>query len=436
MQHFYSKLVRKSYRALRHRRIRKVSWLNRVVIKFFNRDLWRPCVRSVSIGISIGLFCAMLPMPFQMLLAAVCCFIGRGNIPFAIAACWVSNPISQIPLMLFQERVGAKIRGILDLGWLDFIDIERTIPFFETVVNLANFAVGVATTAIFLGIIAYPIVFCVYAIVPKKHLHGTPKPRTSKHKSTTINNINVETFQNKHNAVVKLAKETADLIRKNDSAGRKTILGISTGNSPIDYYKELIHLHRTENLSFQNVITFNLDEYTGLDHQHPKSYWQFIHQNLFNHIDIKPENINIPSGEITEADIPAHCAQYEQAIKDAGGIDLQILGIGRSGHIGFNEPGSSKDSLTRAIQLNDITREDAAHAFGGLENVPTSAITMGCGTILAARKIVLLAWGTNKAPIVNEAITGPVNDIVSASYLQEHPNASFYLDKDAAALLD
>ncbi|MFT5905587.1 MAG: glucosamine-6-phosphate deaminase [Cryomorphaceae bacterium] len=432
MQRFYSKLVRRSYRTLRHRRIRKVSWLNKIVIKFFNRDLWRPCVRSVSIGLSIGLFCAMLPIPLQMLIAAVCCFIGRGNIPIAIAACWISNPLTQVFLMLFQERVGAKIRGVLDLGWLDFIDINGSVPFIKEGLNLANFAVGVGTTAIFFGIIAFPIVFCFYAVVPKKYFQTIAILRSPLYKSITMNKIQVETFADKQAAVTKLANETAVLIRSNDAASKPTVLGLATGGTPIDYYKALIHLHNTDGLSFQNVITFNLDEYAGLDREHPESYWHFMHQNLFNHIDIKPENINLPSGMIGEAEIPAHCAQYEQDIKDAGGIDLQILGIGRTGHIGFNEPGSSKDSLTRAIELNPITREDAAPSFGGIDNVPTSAITMGCGTILAAKRIVLMAWGTGKAPIVNEAVTGPVNDIVSASYLQDHPYASFYIDKEAA----
>jgi len=389
-------------------------------------------MRSVAVGLSIGLFCAMLPIPLQMLIAAVCCFIGRGNIPIAIAACWISNPITQIPLMLFQERVGDKIRGILDLGWLDFIDINGSVPFIKEGLNLANFAVGVGTTAIFLGIIAYPIVFCFYAIVPKKYFQSIAILRSPLYKPSTMNKIHVETFLDKQTAVTKLANETAELIRSNDAAGKSTVLGLATGGTPIDYYKALIHLHNTDGLSFQNVITFNLDEYAGLAREHRESYWHFMHQNLFNHIDINPENINLPSGMVSNEEIPAHCAQYEQDIKDAGGIDLQILGIGRTGHIGFNEPGSPKDSLTRAIELNPITREDAAPSFGGIENVPTSAITMGCGTILAAKRIALMAWGTGKASIVNEAVTGPINDIVSASYLQDHPNASFYIDKEAA----
>ncbi len=439
MQRFYSKLVRRSYRTLRHRRIRKVSWLNRIVIKFFNRDMWRPCVRSVSIGLSIGLFCAMLPIPFQMLLAAIFCFIGRGNIPIAVAACWVSNPITQVFLMLFQQRVGAKIRGFLDFHWLDFIDIQRVIPYFNEPVNLANFAVGVATTAIFCGIIAYPLVFCFYALVPKKYISNpviSKKQIYERNATSNAGKIITEIFEDSHTAVTKIASETAELIRLNDSIGKPTILGLAAGKTPILFYRALIHLHLHDDLSFQNVITFNLDEYAGLDREHPESCWQFMHENLFNHIDIRPENINLPSGMVSDIEMPAHCEQYEQDIKDAGGIDLQILGIGRSGHIGFNEPGSSKDSLTRAILLNTVTREDAAQSFGGIQNVPTKAITMGCGTILAARRIVLIAWGAGKAAIVNEAVNGTVNDIVSASYLQEHPNASFYIDVEAASELE
>jgi len=247
-----------------------------------------------------------------------------------------------------------------------------------------------------------------------------------------MNKIPVEIFDTPQAASAKLAAETAELIRKNDAAGKPTVLGLATGSTPILFYKELIRLHKEEGLSFANVITFNLDEYAGLPPEHKESYWFFMHDNLFNHIDIKPENIHLPSGTVDEADIPAHCAEYEKAIIEAGGIDQQILGIGRTGHIGFNEPGSPKDSLTRAIELDQITREDAAPAFGGIDNVPTAAITMGCGTILAARRIVLMAWGEGKAEIVKKAVQGPVNDIVSASYLQEHPNAVFYIDTAAS----
>ena len=172
MKRVYMKLVRKSYRTLRHRRIRKIGWLNRIVTKLFERDLWRPCLRSVAVGLSIGLFCAMIPIPLQMLIAACCCLIGRGNIPIALAACWISNPFTQLPLMICQESIGAWVRSHINFGWLKSIDIESTVPFFEINLNLANFAVGVAVTAITLGLIAYPIVACIYAIVPKKHLRG------------------------------------------------------------------------------------------------------------------------------------------------------------------------------------------------------------------------------------------------------------------------
>lgn len=250
-----------------------------------------------------------------------------------------------------------------------------------------------------------------------------------------MNKVPVEIFPSADAAVAQLASETAELIRSNDAAGKPTVLGLATGGTPVLFYNELIRLHKEQGLSFANVVTFNLDEYAGLPPEHPESYWHFMHKKLFNHIDIKPDNIHLPSGTVAEADIPAHCAEYEQAIIDAGGIDQQILGIGRTGHIGFNEPGSPKDSLTRAIHLDAITREDAAPAFGGIDNVPTAAITMGCGTILAARRIVLMAWGANKAPIVKEAVQGPVSDQVSASFLQEHSNAVFYLDEAAAAKL-
>lgn len=250
-----------------------------------------------------------------------------------------------------------------------------------------------------------------------------------------MNKVPVEIFPQPEAAVAKLAAETAKLIRNNDAAGRPTVLGLATGGTPIRYYQELIRLHKEDGLSFQNVITFNLDEYAGLPRDHKESYWHFMHTNLFDHIDIKPENIHLPSGTVADADIPAHCAEYEKAIVDAGGIDQQILGIGRTGHIGFNEPGSPRDSLTRAIHLDEITREDAAPAFGGIENVPTSAITMGCGTILAARRIVLMAWGEGKAAIVKEAVQGEISDQVSASFLQEHPGAVFYLDGAAATQL-
>lgn len=245
--------------------------------------------------------------------------------------------------------------------------------------------------------------------------------------------INVEVFETPQDAAKSLAREVADLIQSRNAEGRQVVLGLATGATPLPFYAELIRLHKEEGLSFANVISFNLDEYCGLDRSHPESYWYFMHQNLFNHIDMKPENINLPSGLVASGEIPAHCAAYEQKIKDCGGIDLQILGIGRTGHIGFNEPGSDDKTITRQVHLDELTRSDAAPAFNGIENVPTTAITMGVATIMGARKVALMAWGEKKASIVKKAVQGPVTVEVAASYLQGHPNATFLLDKAAAA---
>jgi glucosamine-6-phosphate deaminase len=245
----------------------------------------------------------------------------------------------------------------------------------------------------------------------------------------------IHVFETPHAACAKLAGEIAELIRERNVAGKPAVLGLATGGTPVPLYQELVRLHREEGLSFRNVITFNLDEYLGLPREHPESYWHFMHHHLFDDIDIPQQSIHLPSGMVGDDEIDAHCEAYEHAIREAGGIDLQILGIGRTGHIGFNEPGSPQDSRTRRIHLDDVTRSDAATAFGGIEAVPTHAITMGCGTILEARRIVLMAWGAKKASIVREAVEGPVNDQVSASYLQKHPVASFYLDAEAASHL-
>ncbi|MES2996799.1 MAG: glucosamine-6-phosphate deaminase [Verrucomicrobiota bacterium] len=243
------------------------------------------------------------------------------------------------------------------------------------------------------------------------------------------------TFESPAAACKIVAAEIAGLIRSRNESGQSVVLGLATGGTPIPLYQELIRLHREEGLSFKNVITFNLDEYLGLPREHAESYWTFMHRNLFDHIDIPEENIHLPSGIIPPAEITAHCAEYENAIAAAGGIDFQVLGIGRTGHIGFNEPGTPITSRTHKIHLDPITREDAAPAFGGLENVPTEAITMGCGTILDARMIVLLAWGEKKADIVQQAIEGEITDQISASFLQTHPDATFILDEGAASRL-
>jgi len=232
-----------------------------------------------------------------------------------------------------------------------------------------------------------------------------------------------------------LAGELAELIRERQGGEKNVVLGLATGSTPVPFYRELIRLHKEEGLSFKNVTSFNLDEYHGLEPDHRESYNRFMREQLFDHIDIPKENINIPDGTVSLDGVYESCLDYEKRIEEAGGIDLQILGIGRTGHIGFNEPGSSRDSRTRMITLDRITRRDAAADFLGEANVPRHAITMGVGTILAARRIVLMAWGGNKAEIVKEAVEGEVTDRISASFLQGHDNATFLVDEAASSSL-
>lgn len=236
-------------------------------------------------------------------------------------------------------------------------------------------------------------------------------------------------------ACAELAAEVAGLIRSRANEGRNVVLGLATGSTPVPFYRELIRMHREEGLSFANVVTFNLDEYYGLGPDHPESYHRFMRDQLFDHVDVPTENIHIPDGTVPMDEVYDSCHAYERAIEEAGGLDLQILGIGRTGHIGFNEPGSAADSSTRMITLDRVTRQDAAADFRGVANVPRSAITMGVGTILAAERIVLMAWGSNKAEIVREAVEGPVSDRVSASFLQTHDQAVFLVDEGAASHL-
>ncbi len=189
-------------------------------------------------------------------------------------------------------------------------------------------------------------------------------------------------------ASVAVADEIADLIRKNDKENKSTVLGLATGSTPVRVYDELVRLHKEEGLSFKNVITFNLDEYYPIEPNSLQSYVRFMNEHLFDHIDIPDENVHIPDGTIPEEEVHQYCEEYEQKIAEAGGLDIQILGIGRTGHIGFNEPGSRPDSLTRLITLDKITRKDAASDFFGEEYVPRRAITMGVGKILEADKII------------------------------------------------
>jgi glucosamine-6-phosphate deaminase len=225
------------------------------------------------------------------------------------------------------------------------------------------------------------------------------------------------------------------LIRQNNSAGRPTVLGLPTGSTPVGLYRELIRLHKEAGLDFSRVVTFNLDEYYPMRPDDPQSYRRWMQETFFNHVNIPAQNIHVPDGTIPQEDVEDYCARYEQRIRRAGGIDLQVLGIGRTGHIGFNEPGSTRHSRTRLVTLDPVTRRDAAGDFFGEENVPHQAITMGVGTILDARKIVLMAFGEHKAPVVQRAVEGPVSDAVAASFLQQHPDATFLLDRPAAGHL-
>ena len=256
-----------------------------------------------------------------------------------------------------------------------------------------------------------------------------------KYEDTRYEKIHNITYNSSQAASVLVAQEIAQLIKEKQQEETFCVLGLATGSSPIKVYEELVRMHKKEGLSFYNVITFNLDEYYGMDKNNIQSYFYFMHEHLFNHIDIHPENINIPDGNITPDKLQQYCIDYEMKIKKLGGLDFQLLGIGRTGHIGFNEPGSHLNSETRLITLDHITRVDAASSFFGIENVPRKAITMGIGTVKNAKRIVLLAWGVNKSNIIKKTIEGKVSSNVPASYLQNHNNTTFILDQEAAANL-
>jgi glucosamine-6-phosphate deaminase len=250
-------------------------------------------------------------------------------------------------------------------------------------------------------------------------------------------------FEKVHNVIfsdskqgsVIVAQEIANLIIDKQSKKEMCVLGLATGSSPIKVYEELVRMHKEEGLSFSNVITFNLDEYYPMVKENIQSYYYFMHQYLFDHVDILAENVHLPNGKVSPEELHQYCIDYEQKIAKNGGVDLQLLGIGRTGHIGFNEPGSHLNSETRSITLDYITRVDAAQAFLGLENVPKKAITMGIKTVRKAKRIILLAWGHNKASIVKNTIEEEVSSRVPATYLQLHHNTTFILDSEAASEL-
>ena len=252
---------------------------------------------------------------------------------------------------------------------------------------------------------------------------------------TQLERIPTQIYNSADDACQTVADAITDLINERNAANKPTVLGLATGSTPVRLYRELIRRHQKEGLSFANVITFNLDEYYGLDGDHPESYRKFMQDQLFDHVDLKPENTNVPDGLVASEAVFQSCKAYEDAIVAAGGIDIQILGIGRTGHIGFNEPGSGPQTLTRLVTLDSLTRRDAARDFLGEANVPRHAITMGVGTILAARKLFLLAWGEGKASIMAKTVEGKQTDTIPATFLQQHENCFFCIDQAAASHL-
>jgi glucosamine-6-phosphate deaminase len=247
--------------------------------------------------------------------------------------------------------------------------------------------------------------------------------------------IPVRIFKDLNQGSRAAAAEIAALIREKTFRKEKCVLGLATGSTPITLYHELVRLHQQEGLTFRNVITFNLDEYYPIEGDQLQSYKRYMHRMLFDHIDIDPKNIHIPNGELAKGQIRQHCAEYEKQIEQSGGIDLQVLGIGNNGHIGFNEPGSSIYSRTRLINLENSTRLANAYEFANISQVPRLALTMGISTILKAKKIILLAWGPAKASVVQKAVEGPVTESIPASLLQQHHDCVFMLDEVAASEL-
>ncbi|MEO7213999.1 glucosamine-6-phosphate deaminase [Mucilaginibacter sp.] len=250
---------------------------------------------------------------------------------------------------------------------------------------------------------------------------------------TRYEKLPVSVYADQKTASLAVAARIAKLIRDKQSLGQQTVLGLATGVTPVGVYAELIRLHREEGLSFRDVITFNLDEYYPMKPDAVQSYVTFMNENLFDHVDIDKSKVHIPDGTLALDAVAAFCLDYEKQLSELGGLDLQLLGIGRTGHIGFNEPGSAPNSGTRLVTLDDLTRRDASRDFGGKQNVPTKAITMGVGTIFKAREIILMAWSAKKAPIVRKAVEGEISGEVPATFLQLSDHVEFVLDEGAAS---
>jgi glucosamine-6-phosphate deaminase len=251
----------------------------------------------------------------------------------------------------------------------------------------------------------------------------------------SLEKIPVKIFPNSNDGSAFVANQIAELIRQKEKEGKQPVIGLATGSSPKTLYAELVRMHKQEGLSFKNVITFNLDQYYPMDKDALQSYHYFMRKNLFEQTDIDPSNYHLPDGMITKDDVKAHCLDYEKQIDAAGGLDLQILGIGVNGHIGFNEPGSGIYSKTRLVTLDNSTRMANAYEFGNMSEVPRMAITMGISTILKSKKIILMAWGQTKAPVIQKAVELDDTEDIPASLLQNHDDCVFVVDEAAASEL-
>ena len=252
---------------------------------------------------------------------------------------------------------------------------------------------------------------------------------------TRFEKLHTVTFENSNEASLLIAREICDLIKSKQEKKKNCVIGFATGSSPTKVYQEIIRIHKEESLSFYNVIAFNLDEYYPIEKDDNNSYHHFMNENLFDHIDIPKENINIPSGEISEKEIKKFCSSYEKKIDKNGGIDIQLLGIGRTGHIAFNEPGSHFNSITRLITLDHTTRFDASKSFNGIENVPSKALTMGIRTIFNSKRIIMMAWGIQKSHIVKKSVENNITSLIPTTYLQNHKNTTLVLDKECSSEL-
>jgi glucosamine-6-phosphate deaminase len=253
--------------------------------------------------------------------------------------------------------------------------------------------------------------------------------------TSTVERIPVTVYSSSAMASKAVAAEIAELIRSKTARGETCVLGLATGSTPTSVYDELIRLHKEEGLSFKNVVTFNLDEYYPMKPDELQSYNRFMREHLFDHVDIDPRNAHVPDGTVPRDKVHEYCASYERQIREAGGLDFQLLGIGRTGHVGFNEPGSPRDSRTRLITLDKVTRMDAASDFFGEWNVPRKAITMGVESIMSAKRVVMMAWGEGKAPVIKRAVEGDVTTQIPATFLQQHASARVVLDTAAASEL-